>query len=676
VRGRQSTGAARRLDIQGLRALAVVLVVVFHTGVALPGGFTGVDVFFAISGFVITSTLVHELERTGRISLRGFYLRRVKRLLPALAVVVSFVAVIGTLATPAAATRISAMTGLFASFFAANIYLNGLSTGYFSVSTRLDPLLHTWTLAVEEQFYLVFPALLLGAWVLGSRRGRGRMTAVLVIAAAAEASLFFATHTVDATGAGLAYYGSPARAWEFAAGSLVALAAHFCARVPARLAAALVPVGAAGVVAVALAVTQETPLLVSEVVPVASTALLLAAGCRANPVSRLLGLRPFAWLGDLSYSLYLWHWPLIVFARALAPSVGWAAPAAGAAALLPAWLSYRYVENPIRHNHGIRGRRALALVAACTFVPAVFALETSVVPSYSVPSFDLAYHEDVARGCEQWTPYGSPARSRCVWRVPHARGDVVLIGDSNAGHFTEPFVASARAAGYDATVAAPSGCPFVQVELTSKGRDYDACNAFNREALPALVAQRPSLVVISSRVDEWLAGSAFTLRAPDGTIARDPASKAGLWRHALRAEIRRLNRGGIPVVVIEPVPYMTHPVTDCAVILIMTHACGASTPRTRADQELQPALAVEQAAAAGQRAWVVSFEKQLCTRDRCMSRRGDLILYRDLDHLSIRGAETLTRSFAAEVIPHARGFGSSARTDGRRYALRWDGGGG
>jgi peptidoglycan/LPS O-acetylase OafA/YrhL len=157
----EAARSRRRLDIQGLRAVAVLLVVVFHAGLPLPGGAFGVDVFFVISGFVITGVLASELAATGTVSLLRFYARRIERLLPALALMVTCVALLGTLASPVGAQRMGAFTGLVASVFGANIYLANLGVGYFDVSATLNPLLHTWTLAVEEQFYLVFPPLLL-----------------------------------------------------------------------------------------------------------------------------------------------------------------------------------------------------------------------------------------------------------------------------------------------------------------------------------------------------------------------------------------------------------------------------------------------------------------------------------------------------------------------------------
>jgi peptidoglycan/LPS O-acetylase OafA/YrhL len=170
--GPVSVKTAKRLDIQGLRAVAVLVVVLFHAGVNLPGGFTGVDVFFAISGFAITSVLVSELEVAGAIDFSRFYARRAKRLLPALALMLAVVSLLGVLASPLVAQRVEAENGFWAALFSANVYLLRLGTGYFDISAALNAFFHTWTLAVEEQFYIVFPLLLLIGWKVRVRRGR------------------------------------------------------------------------------------------------------------------------------------------------------------------------------------------------------------------------------------------------------------------------------------------------------------------------------------------------------------------------------------------------------------------------------------------------------------------------------------------------------------------------
>jgi hypothetical protein len=211
-----------RADIQGLRAIAVLVVVAFHADLALPGGFLGVDVFFAISGFVITGMLVAEQERTGRLALGRFYLRRIRRLLPALAAMVAVVLVLLPLLGPRSAAEATTRTAVAGSLFSANVQLLASAQGYFDPRTEANAFLHLWTLSVEEQFYLVFPLLLLGATRLGARR------AVLGSAALVSSGLAVALaggHVpgVETAGPRVAFYSAPTRAWEFLAGCLLAL---------------------------------------------------------------------------------------------------------------------------------------------------------------------------------------------------------------------------------------------------------------------------------------------------------------------------------------------------------------------------------------------------------------------------------------------------------------------
>src|SRR5581483_2925162 len=451
---------AHRLDIQGLRGVAVLLVVLFHAGVPLHGGFTGVDVFFVISGFVITQLLLRDLVSQGRMRFARFYARRAKRLLPALAVVLAFVAVVGTLASPVAGQRTGALTGVFAALFGANGYLYQLRTGYFDVSTELNPLLHTWTLAVEEQFYVVFPALLAVGWRLAAGRSTSgrRLGAACVTAAVAAASFvlslaFSYGHAVPGLSSPerFAYYGSPTRAWEFALGCVLALGLPWLGRIP-RAAAELV--GAAGLVlvlcgAVVLNDRMAFPGFAALVPTLGAGALLVAGSGPARLAPRALETRWLVRVGDLSYSWYLWHWPLIVFGRALLPGSGVGAALGAAVSLLPAWLSYRFVENPIRYSPRIRGRRLLALAAACIGAAVVanvglYGASRALASAGAMHEWTRSqqYHADFVRGCSVPTPLAQHGPA-CTWRPAVARGQVVLLGDSNAGHFTEPFVTAA-----------------------------------------------------------------------------------------------------------------------------------------------------------------------------------------------------------------------------------------
>jgi peptidoglycan/LPS O-acetylase OafA/YrhL len=601
-----------------------LLVVAYHAGLPVPGGFSGVDVFFAISGFVITATLLRELTSEGRIHLLRFYGRRVRRLLPALAVMLSVVAVLGTLASPLAAQRTGALTGIAASFFGANVYLTQLSTGYFDVSSTLDPLLHTWTLAVEEQFYLVFPLLLLIGWACSRRRAAVALVAAISIGSFAAA--------VALAGTSLGFYSAFTRAWEFGAGALVALAAPWLARVPPRFAALLGVLGlvAIGVTSVGVRETAGDPRDILLAVGGASALLLAGRG----PAARLLSTPPAVWIGNLSYGWYLWHWPLIVFAGALWPGVGGAVLAAAALSLLPAWLSYRFVENPIRHGTRFRGRAVLALAGTCVAVPVaasvgLLAANDVLLRSPAIGSWQAAraVHADQTRGCD------SPERlERCLWRAASSRGRVALVGDSQAGQFTEPVVQAAGQAGYDAVVATLNACPFGAVEVTRAPAKSQACSRFNTATMAALTRMRPDVVVLASRSDFYV---------------NDVAGRAREWQRGLTSVIERLNAVGAHVIVVHPIPRLEAAPQGCAPLTIIVKACSGAVSRPFAERERQLAVSAERAAVAGARdATAIDFDDLLCSAQRCAGAHAGTWTYRDSNHLTVSGSLLLTERFS------------------------------
>jgi hypothetical protein len=306
--------------------------------------------------------------------------------------------------------------------------------------------------------------------------------------------------------------------------------------------------------------------------PVLGTGALLAAGTASRGgVSRVLGLRPAAWIGDLSYSWYLWHWPLIVFATALWPGAGWAAPALAALSLLPAWLSYRYVENPIRLNRRIAGRWVLGLAAICIAVPMGACLGLAATAKLvrqqaatAMGSYDRSRvrHLDFRLGCYS-APPGIRTSGPCTLRVPERRGRLVLIGDSNAGQFTEPVVRAGNRAGFDVTIKVISSCPFVDLSViyaerqpgfSDPRREMESCRHFYVRTLDALVRLRPNLVVTSARADAYIGRAVIGLGRPSGDITHLAQAKGQLYSQGLASTLRRLNDAGVPVVIVHPVP--------------------------------------------------------------------------------------------------------------------------
>jgi peptidoglycan/LPS O-acetylase OafA/YrhL len=362
-----------RPDIEGMRAVAVGLVLLYH-GFHAPftGGFVGVDVFFVISGFLITNLLLHEKARTGGISVSRFYARRVRRILPAATLVV--------LATVFASYRwLGFIAGneiaddaKWAAVFTANIHFGLLGTDYLGSKLPPSPLQHMWSLGVEEQFYLVWPALLLALMVLvkGARQRIALAISLPVIIGVSVAWSVIQT----GSNATWAYFSPLTRAWELALGALVAVLATVAARVrPSWLIELLSLCGIGGIIVSALVLNSSTHYPGSAVIlPVVSTALLIAAGC-ANPrtlVGRALAVGPMQWIGARSYSLYLWHWPFLIIAAeylghdlSAMQSTGLLVLAVAATA-----ITYRLIENPVRGARVLATRTTLTLAIGVVLI--------------------------------------------------------------------------------------------------------------------------------------------------------------------------------------------------------------------------------------------------------------------------------------------------------------------
>lgn len=467
VENRSSTlgesSSSRRRDIQGLRAIAVLMVVCFHAGLPVPGGFVGVDVFFVISGFVITAMLQREWNRTGRIGFAQFYLRRFKRLTPALALMLTVTTLITALVlSPLGTQQTAAKTAIGAILLAANVVIAQTTGGYFDAFADTNPLLNTWSLSIEEQFYLVFPALMAVGWTLARRRGTLRFSPIVLVSGVAMVSFALAmasstAHTFRGSSWILGFYSPCTRAWEFAIGSLLAMVIGTRAARTRRTGTGFGVLGL-GMLTSSLWLIDESTRFPGPftLLPVIGTLLLLVAGTDQMAFStRTLSTSPMVKIGDWSYSIYLWHWPLIVFADYLWPKNSLATPLAAALSLAPAVASYRWVEEPIRNLPRMNRARTAVLLTSISMPAIAIAGIVGLMAThfwipryasgqmsqyqgdighvefhnYSMSNFFPCTPEEIREHALYWGEF-----LRCQQSHPTGPVEVALVGDSHVEH--------------------------------------------------------------------------------------------------------------------------------------------------------------------------------------------------------------------------------------------------
>lgn len=478
-----SSTTAYRRDIDGLRAFAILPVLAFHAKLpGFSGGFIGVDVFFVISGFLITAIIAREVDE-GQFSLLKFYERRARRILPALLVMIAAVLVLATwLYLPAdfAAVPRSALMTLG---FLANVWFFA-QTGYFGGPADAMPLLHCWSLAVEEQFYVAFPAVL---WLCAKAAPRQRLTAVALLALASFALAVWKQADTD----GFAFYLLPARAWELLAGSMLALSAT--PQPSSRpLPQTLALLGLALIIWPVIAYDRTTVFPgVAALAPVLGTVLLIRFA-QGTVVGALLSLPLLVGIGLISYSLYLWHWPLIVFAEyvANAPLVGMRQAVVIAASFILAWASWRYVERPFRSVQRFSRRRIFTLSAMG--MGAISAVCFAVLPLDGWPARFPAQVTHMAEAVNDI----SPKRGACI--LESAGGDhpdcvlgakvppsAALWGDSHGVELAYALGEKLQRTGASIVQRTRASCPPVVGYAVASDPDCAKSNANTLEMLVA-----------------------------------------------------------------------------------------------------------------------------------------------------------------------------------------------
>jgi len=699
----------RRRDIQGLRAVAILAVVAYHAGLPVPGGYVGVDVFFVISGYLITQLLYDELSSGGRSSFASFYARRARRLLPSAVLVIVVTVAASVVVLGPLEARAVGKDAVACALYVGNYRFALQATNYLSAQGPVSPLQNYWSLGVEEQFYLVWPALLLVASLIGRpSRGRHRRSspdrsrwAVIGAVAVVGALSFWMCVSLTQTDQPWAFFSLPTRAWELAVGGLLALVVPYARRVPAW---ALGTIGWAGLGAVAWSLAAfgpQTPFPgPAALVPVAGTGAAIFAGTRnltAGP-ARLLGLAPLQPIGAVSYTWYLWHWPLLVLAPyVVGHRLGLAQNVAVCVfSLLLAALTTVLLEQPARRSTWLSARTvrslvaggALSLGAALVAVATVAAVPPPVGSGHATASRLVNAHVTAGRSSAtapqaveaadsldaqvnrlvyqslanpqvpaSLTPSLADAAADapapfndgcfdgftdasvhpCLYGDTSSSRSIVLFGDSHALMWFPAIDNLASQQHVALVVTTKATCPPLEVSIFSPdlGRPYTECDKWRAAELQRMTTLRPAVVILGFSREYGI--------ADDHVVVDGPA-----WLSGLADMITTIERDtGARVVVMGDAPYPQQSVPDClSQHLADTAACAVPKHYPFYNPD---GIAQEKAVAASTGAGYVDTDPWFCISTTCTVIVGNMLVYRDDNHITATYPNWLTPVIGAHL---------------------------
>jgi len=665
-----------RPDIEGLRALAIATVLLCHAGVPfLGGGYVGVDVFFVISGFLITRLLLGEIDRTGGISLRGFYARRAKRLLPLTGVVLAAVGIFSmVLLSPLRAVEVSGDI-ISSALYTANWHFAAQSVDYFAQDVEPSPVLHLWSLAIEEQFYVVWPTLILAVTWFHRRRGLSvRPVLWVALAILVLGSLALGIRLTDEQPAA-AYFSTFGRAWELGLGAALALLG--AVRLPRRAAAAIGWAGLAAVLYAAFAYDAGTPFPgTAALLPTLGTACLILAGSSIHAEARgapaaLLSLAPVRHVGRISYSWYLWHWPALIFAAALWGPLSVAAGlAVVAVSWVPAAASHVLVEDPVRLSRALsrRPNRALALGLSCMAV----GVGAGLLLTDLQPKVETAPLADV-KGAEALAEQPRPQRSakairpnplraredrsrayydgclvgiegtnsnRCLYGDPDGKRTLILFGDSHAMQYFPALEALAEARHWRLITLTKAECTPGEVRIRSMvaEREYSQCDEWREETLRRIEAGDPRTATVVMSGD--------TVYTPYDGEGRELSGDAGAaaMESGYRSTLNRIHDAGLRTIVIKDLPASSSDVPSC--VSEDPDRLDSCAFQREIDKHKEFDV---RAAESAPGAHLIDLTPEVCPGDLCRAVIGDALVYRDKSHLTATFARTLAPGLEREL---------------------------
>lgn len=678
-----------RQDIEGLRAVAVLAVLAHHANEALlRGGFAGVDMFFVVSGFVITTQLVREVERTGTVDLPGFYGRRAKRLLPAAGLVLIFTA--GASWLLASRVQWTSISGdiVGAALYVVNWVFAARSVDYLAEDVAPSPVQHYWSLAVEEQFYFIWPVLILGLSAAAARLLTRRATAgdlphghelqvrrrflasgllVLVVLPSFAWSIYY-----TATNPQQAYFVTTTRLWELGIGALVAVAAPVWAQFRPLWGALIAWLGLAALLAGLLLQDTTTSWPGSAaLVPTLGTAAVLVGGFSATSTGpvRLLGIPALVWIGGLSYSIYLWHWPLLQIATWQFGELSvWAGVVVAAASVGPAWLGYKFVESPLRHSPALNRSPRLALSVGANFTlvsvaagmllyivalpgigsgaaaeerpPAELSVGAGAndTPLFSVITpdpalapqdvpdlYDLGCHSDIDDATVRVCELGD--RESAI--------HVTLAGDSKAAQWSPAFETIAEQEGWALDVYTKSACPLTTALTVPEDEPYINCQEWGAELLGGLLEDPPDVLVTSG-----LRSRALPFGATQGETTREAMvdGYVDAWS--------QLTAQGVTIIALADSPQQP---PDSVYECVSDHPEDANAQCSFPYKDGVGSRALREAADEVEGVTYVDTNQLVCPHQTCPALYRNVLTYRQGSHITATYASVLWRPLLDEL---------------------------
>lgn len=650
-------GSGFRRDVQGLRGIAVALVVLEHASDIVPGGYIGVDVFFVISGFVITRLMLAEFQSQGTVSLRDFYARRIRRLIPALSVVLAGTLLLSMVVLSPGIEQESAVWAAVSSlFFVANVrYL--LQGGYFFLES--DPFRHLWSLGVEEQFYAIYPLLLLCVFVWSKRRG-WNPSRVLGWTLLAVSAVSFVGASLLAVGellplaTRLSFFGTPFRFWELMAGAMVAiLLGKGVRQIPRPVVLVAQSVGLIAIVWPAVAYGPFTLFPgVAAIPPVLGTALLIATGSQLSPARILTESRPLVYLGNISYGLYLWHWPLLVFSKRLFPENSSALLVAVGLSIGLADVQLRFLEDPIRRRNDVIGRKAVKLMIGMSGAVLMICAALWAGAQWGWGVNRTAQFEELPSLTMEcgYSDGERPNSASCMAEGVSATR-ILLIGDSQAGALADAVVTVARQIGASYRVAFGNSCP-VHARPNELRSD---CSFIQSDFVQLASEFEPTVTVIANASDLYVTRGGFgkpdaRIRSADGSMPNNYQEALENWVLGVSQVLTQKWSSNAAVVYVQMVP-----VAPTQNPSVLRPAAGTEVFPLKAGFDRNMIAQQErEALEALQNVKILDPAKVLCGDGECVLATSEGPIYADAYHLNTRGAgllEPTLRALIEQIAP-------------------------